>query len=88
MEHRIRLSAADRKELVRLSRRYSAPFGLVIRARIALLAVQKVRTMEIARRLGVPRQQVLKWRERAASEGLRGLLDRPRPGRPRRQTAA
>lgn len=36
-----------------------------------------------ARTLGVPRPTVIKWRNRFASDGVDGLADRPRSGRPK-----
>lgn len=53
------------------------------RARIVLLADEGVSNREIARRLGVSRPTVITWRRRYAAAGISGLLDRPRPGRPR-----
>ena len=84
----IRLSRAEVRELEALARRYSAPYGLVVRARIVLLASQDVGTGEIAAKLGFPRQLVVKWLHRFAAERVQGLVDQPRPGRPRRHRAA
>jgi transposase len=43
---------------------------------------------KIAAELGVSRETVRKWRGRYARERLAGLEDRPRPGRPKKFTAA
>ena len=43
---------------------------------------------EIAERLGQSRQAVSTWRKRFCEEGLQGLEERPRPGRPRRFSPA
>ena len=56
----------------------------VVRARIVLLAAEGLRNVEIARRVGVCVDVVSKWRKRFCTEGLAGLGDRPRSGRPRR----
>lgn len=53
-----------------------------LRASIVLLAAQGLRNSDIARRLGVSRQTVTTWRQRYATEGVDGLLDRARTGRP------
>lgn len=53
-----------------------------LRASIVLLAAEGLRNADIARRLGVSRQTVSTWRKRYAAEGLDGLLDRARTGRP------
>jgi transposase len=52
------------------------------RAAIVLLAGQGLPNGEIARRLGVSRPAVITWRARYAEDGLPGLADRPRSGRP------
>jgi transposase len=41
-----------------------------------------VSNTEIAERLGISRPTVIAWRQRYRREGLPGLVDRPRPGRP------
>ncbi|WP_405106753.1 helix-turn-helix domain-containing protein [Micromonospora sp. NBC_01405] len=38
---------------------------------------------QIAQQLGIARHPVRKWRYRFAADRLDGLLDEPRPGRPR-----
>lgn len=53
-----------------------------LRASIVLLAAQGLRNADIARQLGVSRQTVTTWRQRYAAEGLDGLRDRARTGRP------
>ena len=40
-------------------------------------------TSEAARRLGVSRPTVIKWRDRFAAQGIAGLDDEPRSGRPK-----
>ncbi|HWG22764.1 ROK family protein [Actinospica sp.] len=53
-----------------------------LRASIVLLAAEGLRNADIARRLGVSRQTVTTWRQRYAAEGVDGLRDRVRTGRP------
>jgi predicted NBD/HSP70 family sugar kinase/transposase len=53
-----------------------------LRARIVLLAAEGLRNADIARHLGVSRQTVTTWRQRYAAEGVDGLRDRARAGRP------
>jgi transposase len=56
----------------------------VLRARIVLAAADGEQNSRIAGRLGVAVNTVSKWRKRFSLEGLAGLGDRKRPGRPRR----
>jgi transposase len=82
----------DRAVLRRWAQATSAPASQVQRARILLLAAEGVPNTRIALLLGVSRPTVIAWRRRYAREGLAGLGDRPRPGRPqtvrRRRRAA
>jgi transposase len=55
----------------------------VVRARIVLDAAAGLPNALIARRVGVAPNTVLKWRKRFFKEGLQGLRERKRPGRPR-----
>ena len=76
------LSQQERTELEARARRYSLPYREVVRARIILLAADGVPVEEIAHRLDTPREVVWKWRKRFLEEGLEGLAERPRRGRP------
>ena len=77
----VELSPAERTDLESTSRRYSAPYRDVIRARIVLLAADGMENTEIARRLDTPVQIVSKWRKRFFEEGVVGLAERSRTGR-------
>ena len=82
------LSEADRAELQRRARCYSAPHAEVVRAKIVLLAADGLENTVIAGRLDVHVGVVSRWRKRFAGEGMSGLADRPRSGRPRVYAAA
>jgi len=77
------LPDADRAELRRRARCYTAPHAEVVRAKIVLLAADGLENTQIAARLGVHVNVVGRWRGRFAREGLAGLAGRKRPGRPR-----
>ena len=77
----ITLADADRAELQRRGRCYSAPHAEVVRAKIVLLAADGLENTVIAARLDVHVGVVS--RRRFAAEGLGGLADRQRSGRPR-----
>ena len=72
----------DRAELLRWMRAPSLPAGLAQRARIVLLADEGVGTNEIAQRVGVSKPTVIGWKKRYAAEGIGGLEDRAKSGRP------
>lgn len=78
---------ADRAELERLQRSTSVPAGLSRRARVVLLLADKVSGAEVARRTGYTVVQVSRLRRRFVEEGLAGLGDKPRSGRPPSITA-
>jgi transposase len=54
----------------------------VVRARIVLMAEAGLDNDEIAARLDTRREIVSKWRKRFFEQGLPGLEERPRGGRP------
>ena len=82
--YQIVLSGGERTRLEALSRRYTAPYRDVVRAKIVLLAAEGWQNKAIAAYLHMPRQIVRKWRQRYLEEGMAGLEERPRRGRPRR----
>jgi transposase len=84
----VELSEAEREQLESWSRRLTTAQALAQRSRIVLLVAEGLRTGEVAQRLGVHRNTVSKWRRRFEAERLDGLVDEPRPGRPRTVTDA
>src|SRR5712671_3796349 len=78
----IAVSPAERAVLERLQRAPSTPAGLSRRARAVLLMAQGVSGVEIAERIGYTVVQVSRIRRRFAAEGLAGLHDRLKSGRP------
>jgi transposase len=80
----IKLSREDRKSLELLTRRGTAEHRQVVRAQIALMCHQGTSTTAIAEAVGVSVQTVSHWRTRLARQGLKGLEELARPGRPRR----
>jgi transposase len=79
----IELSEDERAQLESWARRRSSAQALAQRSRVVLLASQGLNNTEIAQRLGVHRPMVRKWRSRFAEYRLDGLVDEPRPGKPR-----
>src|SRR3954464_13523039 len=79
----IELSDDERAALEGFTRRRRSAHGLAQRSRIVLEAAEGRSNSEIAERLGVSRPTVTRWRRRFAERGVDGLVDEPRPGRPR-----
>jgi transposase len=77
------LTSAQRRELAARARRYTSSYRDVIRAKIVLMAASGLDNEEIAARLDTSRVIVSKWRKRFYEDGLAGLEERPRGGRPR-----
>ncbi len=77
------LGDEDRRELETLAARHRAEVRMVLRARIVLAAADGDENVEIAGRLGIVADTVLKWRKRFFEEGIDGLADPKRSGRPR-----
>ena len=78
----VQMPAEDRAELTRWTRMSSLRAGLAQRARIVLLADEGIGTNEIVHRVGVSKPTVIGWKKRYTAEGLAGLDDRPKSGRP------
>jgi len=77
------LSPVDRATLERHAASRSLPHGLVRRAQIILLSAEGVPNATIAARVGLSAPAVNHWRRRYRAQGLAGLYDAPRSGRPR-----
>jgi transposase len=76
------LTDRDRAALEALARARKAPLRSVQRAWIVLAAADGQHNAQIARDMGVHVDTVRTWRGRFAAEGMKGLADRPRSGRP------
>ncbi|MGC4856320.1 helix-turn-helix domain-containing protein [Micromonospora sp. DT4] len=82
----ITLTAAERNRIKALAYSHTACYQQVIRARIVRDAAHGYSHATIAGRQGVHVDTVRHWRGRYADEGLPGLSDRRRSGRPVRFT--
>ena len=79
---RIEVDDEDRAELERIVRAVSSEVRMVQRARIVLCAMEGMTGEQIAEELGCSLPTVGKWRGRYARQGIEGLVDAPRSGRP------
>src|SRR4051812_16809698 len=82
----ITLTATERRELKRLAYSHTVGYQRVVRARIVRDAAHGYSNAKIAVRQRVTVDTVRRWRGRYADEGLAGLADRRRSGRPPRFT--
>jgi transposase len=83
----IDLTAAQRHRIKKLARSQRLPHRMVVRARIVHLAARGLPNAAIAARLKLTDDTVRTWRGRFATDGMAGLKDRPRSGRPPTFTA-
>src|SRR5580693_1474375 len=77
------LSDEEREQLEAWARRRKSAQALAQRSRVVLAAAEGLNNGEIAARLGISRGMASTWRLRFARDRLDGLVDEPRPGRPR-----
>jgi transposase len=82
----VEVCEADWEELERWVRSRTAPQRQVERARIVLGAAEGKSGYELSEELGVSRPTIQRWLDRFEADGLDGLRDRPRSGRPRTLT--
>ncbi len=82
----IRLTLAQRRVLKRRAKGHKTPHRDRVRAQIVLDAAAGHANAAIARRRGVCEDTARTWRSRFAADGLDGLDDRRRSGRPPRFT--
>jgi transposase len=76
------LHPKTRQTLETRARTYTLAYRDVVRARIVLMAAEGMSNDQIALRLNTSRDVVSMWRKRFFEEGLPGLEERPRRGRP------
>ena len=79
----VSLNDEEREVLERWARRPKSSQALALRCRIVLAAADGEPSTDIATREGCTGSTVGKWRGRFARQGLDGLHDEPRPGKPR-----
>jgi transposase len=77
------LTEEERAQLQAWARRPKSAQALALRSRIVLAAAEGLGNTQVAQRLGVQRSTVRTWRARFVADRLDGLVDEPRPGRPR-----
>ncbi len=77
------ISEQDRDELESWTRSTTVSAGQRERAEIVLAIAGGAGVSGAARQVGVSRPTVIKWRERYAADGLDGLADQARSGRPK-----
>jgi transposase len=82
----LELSLGEREQLESWARRRSSAQALALRSRIVLASAGGANNRQVAARERVTEQTVGKWRARFVEHRLDGLLDEPRPGRPRTVT--
>ncbi len=84
----VMMSAGERRTLNKRVRGAKTAHRDRLRAQIVLAAARGCPNARIAAGLGISVDTVRKWRGRFAARGLDGLTELPRPGRPRRISAA
>jgi transposase len=76
------LTEEERGEITRLARAQTAPVRLARRAPLIARAAHGERLPRVAAELGVAVAMVRRWVSRCNAQGLAGLADAPRSGRP------
>jgi transposase len=83
----VQLSTEVRNTLDKFVYSCSTPQSLALRSRIVLAAADGSNNQQIAAALKIPAVTVGKWRQSFAVQGIEGLRDAPRSGRPPKHAA-
>jgi transposase len=78
----VEIAADDQAELERIVRSSTAEVRMVERARIVLCAAEGRSAAEVGRLVGCSTNTAQKWRARYERDGIAGLRDLPRSGKP------
>jgi putative transposase len=78
----VEIAADDQAELERIARSSTAEVRMVERAQIVLCAAEGRSAAEIGRLVGCSTNTAQKWRARYEQDGIAGLRDLPRSGKP------
>jgi transposase len=82
------LQPQERDRLEQILRTTSLSAGLVRRARVLLLLADGVSQRQIQAQTGMSPRRIQHWKRSWRKQGLDGLLDAPRSGRPKKLTVA
>lgn len=77
------LTPEDLLQLTSLACSRSLPHALITRAQLVLMAAEGLSNKAIADKLGLSQQSVCLWRRRYLQDGIQGLHDELKAGRPR-----
>src|SRR6185503_6033935 len=81
-KYQVRLNRHRRRRLEAIVRRRQPSHWFVIRARVILMSTRRTPILTICAALSLDRQVVRRWRRRYIAEGIEGLKDKARSGRP------
>ncbi len=81
----VTLAGDEQSRLESIVRAHSTPQALAFRCQLILKAAvpERPSNLQVAKELNCDRHTVGRWRSRYLAQGLSGLQDAPRPGRPR-----
>ena len=82
------LPSQQRDRLQQIVRTTTLSAGLVRRARVLLLLAEGVSLRQIQAQTGMSPRRIQHWKKSWQKNGLDGLLDAPRAGRPKKLTVA
>lgn len=79
----LEISEEEHEQLQSIANSRTLPHAIVTRATIVLYSDQGMNNREISQKIGYSRYTVGKWRNRFIEQGIQGLHDELRPGKPR-----